>query len=118
MQEKDSEFSENANSSSEWTEGTEASIANLDFTDETAIEQESAIETKPYDPRPFEDTARRNIAYSLIFLLFLTVIGIFILLCHKVVGIADLKEFSVILSPLLTLVSAATGFYYGTKNQK
>lgn len=115
MQEKESKFSEDTNSGSEWIE---ASITNLDFTDETAIEQESDIETKPYDPRPFEDTARRNIAYSLIFLLFLTVIGIFILLCYKVVGITDLKEFSVILSPLLTLVSAATGFYYGTKNQK
>ena len=31
---------------------------------------------------------------------------------------ADIKDFSVILGPLVTLVSAATGFYYGTKSNK
>lgn len=93
-------------------------LGDLDFSNEAPKTNEQELIEKPYDPRQFEDEARKNIAYSLIALLFLVVIWIFLLLCRKVVSISDLKEFSVILSPLLTLVSAATGFYYGTKNQK
>ena len=69
-----------------------------------------------YDPRPHEDVARRKIAYFLIGLLWLTVIGIFVQLSLGVIAVADIKEFSVVLGPIVTLVSAATGFYYGTKS--
>ena len=32
-----------------------------------------------------------------------------------VIPVDEIKEFGVILGPLVVLVSAATGFYYGTK---
>ena len=69
-----------------------------------------------YDPRPHEDTARRRIAYALIALLFATVITIFWMLHSGQIETDELKEFAVILGPIITLVSAATGFYYGTKS--
>jgi len=70
-----------------------------------------------YDPRPKEDEARRNIAYMLILLLCGVVIFIFSLLYLEIVKVAEIKEFSVLIGPLVTLVSAATGFYYGTKSK-
>lgn len=69
-----------------------------------------------YDPRPGEDGARRNIAYALIALLSIIVLAVLILLACNVVQVGDLKEFSFLLGPVITLVSAATGFYYGTKS--
>ncbi len=69
-----------------------------------------------YDPRPHEDAARRNIAYLLIGLLWVIVLGIFILLMFDCIALIDIKEFAVLLGPIVALVSAATGFYYGTKN--
>jgi len=74
-------------------------------------------EGAPYDPRPFEDTARRYIAYALLALLALLLLLIFAFLGMKIISVSDLKEFNLILGPVVTLVSAATGFYYGTKSQ-
>lgn len=88
----------------------------IDFTDDTPDSSPATFEPRPYDPRPKEDAARRWIAYSLIGLLFLIIIGIFYLLFCKRVTVSEIKEFSVILGPVVTLVSAATGFYYGTKS--
>lgn len=70
---------------------------------------------KEYDSRELEDGARRTIAYFLISLLWLTTAAILILLSFEKIEIAELKEFAVLLGPIVTLVSAATGFYYGTK---
>lgn len=74
------------------------------------------VDEAPYDPREQEDNARRIIAYLLIGLLFISVIGVFILLGCQIINVADLSEFGVIFSPIIALVSAATGFYYGTKS--
>ena len=41
---------------------------------------------------------------------------LFMLYCGSI-KVGDLKEFGVILGPVVTLVSAATGFYYGTKSK-
>jgi len=71
----------------------------------------------PYDPRPQEDGARRIIAYLLIGLLWLTIGAMFVLVGLGTIQVADIKEFAVVLGPVVTLVSAATGFYYGTKTQ-
>lgn len=68
-----------------------------------------------YDPRPQEDGARRTIAYLLIGLLWLVIAAMFLLIAFGSVAVADIKDFAVILGPVVTLVSAATGFYYGTK---
>jgi hypothetical protein len=90
----------------------------LDFTgDRTTTDQVTAPQVgDKYDPRPHEDGARRTIAYLLIGLLWLIVSGILILLGFGTISVDNIKEFGVILSPIITLVSAATGFYYGTKS--
>ncbi|MCB1628451.1 MAG: hypothetical protein KDI48_12025 [Xanthomonadales bacterium] len=90
----------------------------LDFSQEQPV---AAVDRGPevggtYDPRPHEDSARRNIAYLLIGLLWLIVSGMLILVACGSIDLADMKEFAVVLGPVVTLVSAATGFYYGTKS--
>ena len=72
---------------------------------------------KIYDPRPLEDNARRNIAYMLVLLLWTLVVAMLGMLMFEGIQVADIKEFSIILGPVVTLVSAATGFYYGTKSK-
>jgi hypothetical protein len=39
-----------------------------------------------------------------------------ILLGFGIIDVDHIKELGVILSPIIALVSAATGFYYGTKS--
>ena len=70
---------------------------------------------KDYDPRPLEDKARRRIAYLLIALLALQVTGLLTMVLFGVITVGDVKEFGVIVGPLVALVSAATGFYFATK---
>jgi hypothetical protein len=90
----------------------------LDFTgDSTIIDQVLAPQVGDnYDPRPQEDGARRMIAYLLIGLLGLVVSGMLILLGFGIIDVDHIKEFGVVLNPIIALVSAATGFYYGTKS--
>ncbi len=90
----------------------------LDFTkDRTVIDQVPAPQVgDKYDSRPQEDEARRYIAYLLIGLLGLIVSGILISLWCGIIDVDHIKEFGVILNPIIALVSAATGFYYGTKS--
>ena len=51
----------------------------------------------------------------LIALLALLVIALLAMVVFDVIKVSEIKEFGVILGPLVALVSAATGFYYGTK---
>ena len=78
--------------------------------------QYAAPQTQPYDPRPTEDKARRRIAYALIALLGMLVFAILYFVWHGKVEVTDIKEFAVLVGPVVTLVSAATGFYYGTRS--
>jgi len=92
-------------------------VDQLDWTEEVSSE---AIAKRPeagpfYDPRPKEDEARRRIAYTLIALLWTLVVGILLMIALKSITVADIEAFAVLLGPVVTLVSAATGFYYGTK---
>ena len=68
-----------------------------------------------YDPRPREDRARRIIAYALIGLLAFVVLGLLGMVVSRIIAVGEIKEFGVILGPLVALVSAATGFYYGNR---
>ena len=68
-----------------------------------------------YDPRPLEDQARRRIAYILIALLAIVIFALLSMVIFGIIAVDEIKDFSVILGPLVALVSAATGFYYGTK---
>ena len=90
----------------------------LDFTaDEPSSTEDGSLAIgDPYDPRPQEDEARRIIAYLLIGLLWVIVGGTFILISFDTISLEHIKELAVILGPVVTLVSAATGFYYGTKS--
>jgi hypothetical protein len=88
----------------------------LDLTIETPVSRDApSLELEAYDPRPHEDKARRNIAFFLIGLLAFVLIGVFVLLVTGRIDAADIKEFSALIGPLVALVSAATGFYYGSK---
>lgn len=76
------------------------------------------VGVEPYDSRPHEDQARRNIAYLLISLLIAICIASFVL----VIGWPEtldkvMQLIQIVLSPIVALVSAATGFYYGTKSK-
>lgn len=106
-----------ANNKNELAE-TVVETPNLDFSNDkiSEIQPPGPKVGGDYDPRPQEDGARRTIAYLLIGLLWLIVGGILILLAFSAITVADLKEFAVVLGPIVTLVSAATGFYYGTKS--
>jgi hypothetical protein len=89
----------------------------LDLSDDSSSEREKAPkEGKPYDPRPVEDGARRTLALLLIGLLWLIIAAILILLAWQVITVQQIKDFDVLLSPIIALVSAATGFYYGAKS--
>ena len=91
----------------------------LDFSDEDPVLEVSynPFRDQAYNRRRAYDKARKYIAYSLIGLLWIIVCGILLLVGFKVITIAETKEFSVILGPIVALVSAATGFYYGTKDE-
>jgi hypothetical protein len=52
----------------------------------------------------------------LIALLWFIIVALFMLIACGTIALADIKEVSVVLGPVVTLVSAATGFYYGTKS--
>lgn len=98
--------------------GGENGSADLDFSNDAVSENQPPTPRVggEYDPRPQEDGARRTIAYLLIGLLWVIVAGILILLSLGTIAVDDLKEFGFVLGPVVTLVSAATGFYYGTKS--
>ena len=70
---------------------------------------------KAYDPRPQEDRARRRIAYLLIALLAFMIAVLLAMVVFDVIPVGEIKEFGVILGPLVALVSAATAFYYATR---
>ena len=67
---------------------------------------------REHDARALEDTARRRIAYLLIGLLALYVAVPQAMVIFGVIAVDDVKEFNVIVSPFMTLVTAATSFYY------
>ena len=68
-----------------------------------------------YDPRPLEDKARRRIAHLLIVSLALLVIALPTMVVFGVIAVGDVKEFGVILGPLVALVTSATSFSDATE---
>lgn len=91
----------------------------LDFSKEASQHKaETVVVGEEYDSRPHEDNARRTIAYLLIGLLWLIIAAMLIMVAFGSITVEDLKDFSVIIGPIITLVSAATGFYYGTKTSR
>jgi len=78
---------------------------------------EHPFDEKPYDARPQEDTARRAIAYALVALLAFVVAWALLSATFCSNKSDDVvKILQIVLTPIITLVSAATGFYYGSKS--
>lgn len=91
----------------------EEDLSNEDLPTSTG---ESEFETEPYDPRPGEDEARKYMAYALLSLLSFIIVYILVGVVCDWLEIEDAKSLlQLILSPVIALVSAATGFYYGAK---
>jgi cobalamin biosynthesis Mg chelatase CobN len=87
--------------------------------DDTAAPALSELEENTYDPDKYRDTTRSYIAYWLLGLLTIVVIFSFIALViinKGTVIFADLKSLlELLLGPIVALVSAATGFYFGSQ---
>jgi len=61
-----------------------------------------------------ESSGHRWIFYWLAGILGMTLFLIFTLVRARVVAASEVKELGILLSPLVTLVAAAMGFYFGT----
>ncbi|MFM0649843.1 hypothetical protein PQR14_36475 [Paraburkholderia bryophila] len=111
-----------------------AAIPDMDSGSLTAVEVPLDPRTAPlplqrpalrdYDPRPDHDKARRRIAYWLLALLTILLVatvvgtGAFFFLKPPTSTFDQFKSIvELILTPLLTLVSAATGFYFGSQEK-
>lgn len=98
---------------------TKIESENSELTNDYVPQNDFSMEK--YDPRPQEDTARRVIAYVLLGMLAGVLLFSFVsLIIAQVKSNKEdvdslIKVLQIILSPLIALVSAATGFYYGSK---
>lgn len=89
-----------------------------DLSSEPTLLPYDSFRPKDYDPRPHEDAARRRIAYILLGLLSFSFVAPVVLLVRYPEHFDNLlKLYQLIFTPLIALVSAATGFYYGTKSK-
>ena len=70
---------------------------------------------KSYDPRPQEDRARRRIAYHLIAILAVVIVSLLAMVAFGLIAVEDVERFGVIVGPIVTLVTAATSFYFGNR---
>ncbi len=100
----------------------EAKILEID----NEIDEQNTTEIKilPYDPRPHTDKARRYITYWLLTLFTILIIvsliafgSLFFPKSERNIDEIE-KMISFILTPLITLVSSATGYYFGSQNNK
>jgi hypothetical protein len=74
--------------------------------------------SEPKDLEPGRDRVRQALAYGLLALLAATVIYVLLLLQWGRITIAGAKElFGSVLAPLVALVGAATGFYFGESSR-
>jgi hypothetical protein len=74
--------------------------------------------SRPYDPQQQLDAVRARLAFSLVGLLTIAITGAFVLiLTARTTGVGPdtVKTIiEIVITPIVTLVSAATGFYFGT----
>lgn len=74
---------------------------------------------KPYDPDKDREQIRGYIALGLLALFMLIVFGSFLSLIFHWIPLNDLKEIlTIIFGPLIALLSAVTGFYYGEQSKR
>ena|SRR5215468_8476239 len=74
--------------------------------------------TAPYDPSRQREHVRAGIAYALIGLLIAIILFSFGLLLFSTKGFDEVKGMlELVLAPVVGLVGAVTGFYYGEKSK-
>lgn len=77
------------------------------------------FETRPYDPAPARENVRGWIAQALICILGGTILVSFVFLWLHADKSKELHDFlAVIFGPLVALVGAATGYYFGASSNK
>lgn len=95
----------------------DATISDPDM-DAPALSEPSS---KRYDPDEFRDQARKRITYWLLALLTVLFVGAFLSL-FLIQGEPTFEQLKtlleLLLGPLVALVSAATGFYFGAQSAK
>ena len=86
-----------------------------DWTDEpTGPEGESPPTVEPYDPSQVRERLRGALAGGLLALLAFIIIGSFISLWFDWANSDEIDRIlTMVLAPVIALVGAATGFYYG-----
>lgn len=73
---------------------------------------------KPYDPNEDRESVRSVVAVTLLVLLFGTVVFSFLVLMAKLIPFSELKDLlTIVFGPIITLLGAVTGFYYGEKSR-
>jgi len=77
---------------------------------------QQTIPTVPYDPEPQRELIRGKIALWLLCMLAGVLLLAFISMWLKMDTEALRTVLTIIFGPLVTLVSAATGFYYGSRS--
>jgi hypothetical protein len=92
-------------------------MPDLDLSTEK-LETGSVVNSEEYDSRPQEDSARRRIAYYLLTMLAGVILWAALFTWinpEELDAVKGLLE--LVLGPLVALVSAATGFYFGSKSK-
>ncbi len=92
------------------------SVELRELTEEEPPQGLTPPETRPYDPEPEREKKRGQIALILILLLVGIVFGSFVTLSFGWVKPDALEKLlTVVFAPIVGLVGAVTGFYYGGK---
>ncbi len=92
----------------------------LDLTTEAAAVEPDLVsyQTAPFDPAPKRERLRGVIAISLVGLLVGIVVMTFISLATGWVAFPDVKGvLDLVLAPVIGLVGAVTGFYFGERSK-
>ncbi len=98
--------------------GDMSEILDATLGDEEQAPQLSKPSVEPYDPLRYHDATRSYIAYWLLAILTLLVIGGFALPFWTTTAIpfANLKSvLDLVFGPIVALVSSVTGFYFGSQ---
>jgi len=72
---------------------------------------------KPYNPHRDRENVRSFVAFGLLALLIIVVIASYVCLSAGWIAKDDLKDLlTIVFGPIITLLGAVTGFYYGEKS--
>jgi hypothetical protein len=91
-------------------------VTDVDLTDEMPLESGlPSPELRPFDPEPQRERLRGWIALGLLAMLGLVFLCSFVSLWLKIDTESLRTVLTILVGPLVALVSAATGFYYGSR---